>query len=187
MIVYTRQALAKQIEEHGWSVGEFTYGIPLVWAHGNDGGLSIGRYCSFSFDVTILLGGNHRMDWVTTYPFTIIDDEAKHIVGHPQARGDVVIGNDVWIGHGCLILSGVSIGDGACLAAKSVITKDVPPYSIAAGHPAKVLRKRFTDDQIAALQEIAWWNWDRAKIRQAFDLLLSEGIDTFIAQHRVPA
>jgi acetyltransferase-like isoleucine patch superfamily enzyme len=179
-IPFTRDQLKPHIEFNGWSIGEYTYGLPEVLTWGNDGKLFIGKYCSIGGYVRILLGGNHRSDWVTTYPFSYFRKEAMHIKGHPYSRGDVVIGNDVWIGLGCTILSGVSIGDGAVLGAHSVITKDVPAYSIAAGNPAKVLRKRFSDEQIESLLSIAWWNWPDHKINLLIENMLCSNIDDFI-------
>ncbi len=130
-----------------------------------------------------MLGGNHRVDWVTTYPFNVLEASARHIKGHPHTRGDVIIGNDVWIGQSCTIMSGVKIGDGACLAAEALIVKDVPPYSIVGGNPARMIRERFNPDQIERLIRIAWWNWDSDKLKKNFALLLSSNIDAFIEAH----
>ncbi len=167
-----------------YQIGEFSYGKPRVLSWGEGTNLIIGRFCSIADGVTILLGGEHRSDWVTTYPFTVFFEEAKHISGHPKTKGDVIIGNDVWIGHEALILSGVKIGNGAVIGARSVVTRDVEPYSIVAGNPAKHMRYRFSNSQIAALEEIAWWNWKEEKLRQAFPSLLSSQIDMFISKYR---
>jgi hypothetical protein len=113
----------------GYQAGDFTYGVPAVWRWGEPATLIIGKYCSLSIEIVIQLGGNHRPDFVTTYPFSAIADwpEAADIEGHPASKGDVRIGNDVWIGMGALILSGVTIGDGAVIAARAVVSRDVPP------------------------------------------------------------
>lgn len=180
MAFYTRDTMADQIQLHGWSIGEHSYGAPIVHCWGNDGNLAIGRYCSFGGAIQSLLGGNHRTDWVTTYPFSVLRDHAKHISGHPGTRGDVTIGNDVWIGQSAVIMSGVNIGDGAVIAAQAVVVKDVPPYAIVGGNPARVLRTRFSDDQVAALTAIAWWHWPDDDVDTSVQFLLSNDIDAFI-------
>ena len=131
----------------------------------------------------IFLKADHRVDWITTYPFTAFWPEAKDYSGHPKKKGDIVIGNDVWIGHGAMILSGVHIGNGAVVAAGSIVTKNVSPYCIVGGNPAKIIRYRFSSEQIDKLERIAWWNWPRSKIVQALPLLLSNNIDFFLAAY----
>lgn len=112
-------------------IGRFTYGTENITVHwGKQAELRIGRYCSIAGNLHIFLGGNHRHDWITTFPFGhIYQDElgGEEIVGHPGTRGDVVIGNDVWIGSDVTIMSGVTIGDGAVIAANAHVTRDVPP------------------------------------------------------------
>lgn len=184
VIPFTKDQLEPHITNAGWSVGDFTYGLPEILMWGNDGKLFIGKYCSIGGYVKIILGGNHRADWVTTYPFSYFRDDAKHIPGHPYSNGDIVIGNDVWIGLGCTILSGVTIGDGAILAAHSVITKDVAPYAIVGGNPARLIRNRFSDEQIASLLAISWWNWPEDKLSRFMRSLLSSDIDNFISEAR---
>ena len=170
-------------EYAGFEIGEWTYGSPAVLNYGGKGTLKIGCFCSISEHVTILLGGEHRWDWVTTYPFTDACVEASHFQGHPRSKGPVIIGNDVWIGYGATILSGVTIGDGAVVAAGSVVVKDVPPYAVVGGNPARVVKYRFSEGQIAALLEIRWWDWPIEKIRQAWPLLLNDDIDAFICAY----
>ena len=166
-----------------YEIGDWTYGSPSVFEFGDGGSLKIGRFCSFAANVSILLGGEHRLDWVTTYPFPVVCPEARSIQGHPRSKGPVVIGNDVWIGTGSTLLSGVTVGDGAVIAARSVVTKPVPPYSIVGGNPARLLKYRFGQDQIAALLRIRWWDWPIEKIRDAWPLLLSGDIDAFIRKY----
>ena len=167
-----------------YAIGEWTYGLPKVFDWGEGATLKIGRFCSISDDVTIMLGGEHRVDWVTTYPFNKVFSKAAGFTGHPRSRGDVIIGNDVWIAQGSLILSGVTIGDGAVIGADSVVTKNVPPYAIVAGNPAHLIRYRFDEATIAALQRIAWWNWPLTQIEEAWPLLLSPDIGSFIARYQ---
>ncbi len=167
-----------------YAIGKFSYGDPKVLSWGEGANLVIGSFCSFAKGVVILLGGEHRVDWVTTYPFSVVLDEGKSIKGHPKSKGDVVIGNDVWIGRDALILSGVKIGNGAVIGGRSLVVKDVAPYSIVGGNPAKHIRYRFSESQIKALEEIQWWNWPIDEIKKALPLLLSEKINDFITKYQ---
>lgn len=164
-----------------YEIGEWTYGKPQVLSWKDDATLKIGRFSSISQGVTILLGGDHRVDWITTYPFNVLFPKAQRFPGHPSSKGDVTIGNDVWIGREALILSGVEIGDGAVIASRSVVTKRVAPYSIVGGNPARHIKFRFTESQINELQDIAWWNWTLAEIEEAWPLLLSPDIEAFLS------
>jgi acetyltransferase-like isoleucine patch superfamily enzyme len=166
-----------------YKIGRFTYGKPLVIDSKNIT-LEIGNFCSIADGVVVILGGNHSIDWVTTYPFNNLFPEFDHIPDSKPSKGNVVIGNDVWIGQNALILSGVRIGDGAVIATRSVITKDVPPYAIAAGNPAKIVKYRFDLETIDALLEIRWWNWEIDKIKQNMPYLLSLNLSEFISLHR---
>lgn len=163
-----------------YSIGQFTYGEPIVVGWGEGATLKMGSFCSIASDVVILLGGNHRMDWVTSYPFNVFWQEFSHIPHPTTTKGDVVIGNDVWIGGKAVILSGVTIGDGAVIGTCSVVTKDVEPYAIVAGNPARPIRKRFSNDQIEHLLKIKWWDWDIEKIKFHMPLILSTNIQQFI-------
>lgn len=142
--------------------------------------LYIGNFCSISKNLTVFLGGNHRTDWVTTFPFNVLWDSAKHIKGHPSTKGDVIIKNDVWIGENVTILSGITIENGAVIGANSVVARNVEPYSIVAGNPIKLINKRFSYKQIDNLLKIQWWNWDDDKIKKFIPLLLNDDIDEFI-------
>jgi acetyltransferase-like isoleucine patch superfamily enzyme len=159
-----------------------TYGLENIkvcsWGEGAQ--LHIGSFCSIADNVTIFLGGNHRTDWVTTYPFGHIGPWDYHGKGHPSTKGDVIIGNDVWLGSGCTIMSGVKIGDGAIVSARAVVTKDIPAYSIAAGNPARIVKKRFTGEQIDALLAKPWWELDDNRIQELIPLLCSDNVDELI-------
>ena len=165
-------------------IGAHTYGAPRVRWWGEAANLSIGKYCSIAEGVEIYLGGNHRTDWVTTYPFSWFGrkwPEARGLTGHPATRGDVVIGNDVWLGAGCVVLSGVRIGDGAVIGCRAVVSRDVPPYAIVAGNPARMVRSRFDDSQVARLLAARGWDWPDARVRSHAGLLMSGDIDRFLA------
>jgi len=160
----------------------YSYGSPtIIWGNPN-AEYFCGRFCSIASNFIVYLGGNHRTDWITTYPFGHVhEDVFKHNKeGHPSTNGDVIIGNDVWIGNNVTIMSGVKVGNGAVIAANSHVVKDVEPYSITGGNPAKTIKYRFTQEQIKKLLEIEWWNWDNEKINENVELLCSDNIDTFI-------
>lgn len=183
--VYTREL----IPSPGYEIGRHSYGKPKIYDWSDGGKLIIGDYCSIADDVTILLGGNHHPEWVTTYPFSSPQfgdrwAEAAEIQGQPWSKGDVRIGHDVWIGFGSTILSGVTIGNGAVVAARSVIVKDVPPYSIVGGNPAKVLKMRFDEETIEKLQSLEWWNWPEEKIRENVSILCSQNVDALVVKDR---
>ena len=167
-----------------YDVGRESYGNPRILSWGERSTLKVGKFCSIAEEVKIFLGGNHRTDWVTTFPFSALWPSAKHITGHPSTRGDVVIGHEVWIGYCATILSGVTIGNGAVIGAFSVVVKDVPPYSIVVGNPAKVVKKRFTDDKVEILQELRWWDWENDKLNYAMEHLLCGDIDKLIHINR---
>lgn len=166
------------------AVGAYTYGRPKVRFPESGARLVIGRYGSIADGVEILLGGNHRLDWVTSYPFPALPrlwPQASGLTGFDATRGDVVIGHDVWLGSQCMILSGVTIGHGAAIAARSVVTKDVPPYAIVAGNPARVVRLRFDETAVASLLETRWWDLPKDRIDTLLPLLLSERVAEFTA------
>ncbi|MFX3636497.1 MAG: CatB-related O-acetyltransferase [Candidatus Pristimantibacillus sp.] len=114
--------------------------------------------------------------WGTTYPFSSFMQEFSYIKGVPQSNGNVVIGNDVWMGLSSTIMSGVKIGDGAVIAAHALVTKDVPPYAIVGGNPAKVIKYRFPQNIIDKLLQMKWWDWELHHIEQAIPLLQSQDL-----------
>lgn len=166
-----------------YKIGRGTYSDDLkVFSWGEGSVLEIGAFCSIAIGVKIFLGGEHRVDWVTTYPFSVLWESASSIVGHPKSKGDVIIGNDVWIGTEAVIMSGVKIGDGAVIAARAVVARDVPPYAIVAGNPARVIKMRFTNDIITRLLAVTWWNWDDKAIETHIPLLLANDIEGFLVK-----
>lgn len=170
-----------QMSEYAaYEIGDWTYGNPRVMVYGEPTTLKIGKFCSIAEGVTIMLGGNHRVDWVTTYPFSAVFPQATVFPGHPLSKGNVIIGNDVWIGKDALILSGITLGNGAVVAARSVVTKNVPPYAIVGGNPARVIRFRFPDHAIVRLQNLQWWDWPIEKIQATWPLLLSNDVEQFL-------
>lgn len=167
-----------------YEIGLGTYGLPLVhdWNEGST--LKIGSFSSIANNVQIFLGGHHRIDWVSSYPFPAYLPEAAHISQYGGTRGDVIIGSDVWLCANCTILSGVTVGHGAVIASGAVVSRDVPPYSVVAGNPAQHVRWRFDDNTRNELLEIAWWDWPEADIRKAVDRLCCSDIQAFLAYAR---
>jgi len=166
-----------------FEIGDWTYGSPTVRKWNDETRLKIGKFCSIARGVQILLGGEHHIHWITTYPFYVFFADKETAFKQPHTKGDIVIGNDVWIGVNAVILSGVTIGDGAVIGAASVVTRDIPPYTIAAGNPAKPIRKRFEEPAIQALLAIRWWDWPVEQIKDAMPLLLSNNLDAFVAKY----
>jgi len=171
-------------------VGEYTYGhegIRLYNSH--DAKLFIGKFCSIAWNLQIFLGGKHRTNFVTTYPFGYIHKEkftnfpeicVKQGKEFGTTNGDIVIGNDVFIGANVTILSGVKIGDGAVISANSTVFESVKPYSIVGGNPSKFWMFRFSNEKIEKLLKMQWWNWNEKNINEALPLLCSSNIDDLI-------
>lgn len=179
-----RMVLLTQIRKYSkYSLGEWSYGEPKIIDWGQEADLKIGKFCSFATGVKILLGGEHRTDCVTTYPFSLYFRKAHHLPKITTTKGSVVIGNDVWVGQDTMILSGVTIGNGAVIGARSIIAKNVKPYSITVGSPAKHVRFRFSEATIEALERIAWWDWPLEEIERAWPFLLSNKIDEFVKRY----
>jgi len=162
-------------------VGKYTYGqnnIKVEW--GNTGAkLVIGKFCSIADNITVFLGGNHATEWVTTFPFGIINqnvfnkaiDQTNRV--NSIRNRDVIIGNDVWIGGSVTIMAGVKIGDGAVIAKNSHVVENVKPYSVVGGNPAKFYYFRFNEEIIKKLLELKWWNFDDKTINEISPYLCS--------------
>ena len=144
----------------------------------NEDKLKIGKFCSIACGAKFLFtSGNHTMQSLSTYTFPIFFEEwgldPKDIRSAWDNKGDIVIGNDVWIGYEAVVMSGVSIGDGAIIGTRAVVTKDVAPYTIVGGVPARPIRKRFDDETIKALQALRWWDWEFDEIQKKLPALRS--------------
>lgn len=162
--------------------GHRSYGDPIL--RGDISDVYVGKYCSIAQNVICDCGWHHRSDFVTTYPLNVFFEPLKHLTGHPKSNGDILIENDVWIGEGVVIMSGVTICDGSVVGAGAIVTKDVEPYSIVAGVPARLVRKRFTEWQIDALLKIKWWDWTEERIIESGALMMQNDIDKFIEFYR---
>jgi virginiamycin A acetyltransferase len=147
--------------------------------------LVIGRFCAIARGAKFIMNGaNHRMDGISTFPFYIFGGGWESIapkIEQLPLRGDTVVGHDVWVGYEALIMPGVKIGDGAIIAARAVVTKDVPPYAVVGGNPSRVLRMRFEETAITRLLRIAWWNWDIAKITRNLHDIAGADVDALEA------
>ncbi len=166
------------------TMGPYTFApeIPRIVRYPNDPDhpVTIGAYGSIG-NVEFVVGGNHRVDWVSTFAF-------RHVLGLPGAASDgcpssagpIVVGSDVWIGRDVTILSGVSIGHGAVIGARSVVAKDVRPYAIVVGNPAREVRRRFSDERVEALLASEWWTWPPAEVLSIVDLLNGADIERFL-------
>jgi len=172
--------------------GKYTYGpepkimgVPEIAI-----GSKIGKFCSLADNLQFICKGTHMPQWVTTYPFNEIwgidiplyeINGIKGKVGDAVIQSPIIIGNDVWVTSNVKIKQGITIGDGAVLATECFVTKDVPPYAIVGGNPAKIIKYRFSEEQIKDLLEIKWWDWDVEMVVKAAPLLASENIDEFIS------
>ncbi len=139
--------------------------------------LIIGKFCQIATGTRFIMNGaNHPLDGVSTYPFKVFGKSWQDASLTPVTKGDTVIGHDVWIGNSVTFMPGVQVGDGAIIATGSIVTKDVEPYSIVGGNPAKPIRKRFDDETIAFLLELKWWDWDMDKITKNLEFLATGDI-----------
>ena len=147
--------------------------------------LNIGKFCQIATGVRFIMNGsNHAMDGISVYPFKVFGKSWANAAMNVVSKGDTVIGNDVWIGNSATIMQGIKIGDGAIIGTNALVTKDVEPYSIVGGNPAKTLRKRFTDDQIEFLLALKWWDWPVEKITENITALTTGDFDALRATAR---
>ena len=177
-----------------YEIGDYTYGHPKIVDFGEGIKLKIGKFCSIADDSVFMLGGEHHLDLVSTYPFNQFFEFAygRCQVSHPRRKVEAItIGNDVWIGQEAMVLSGVTIGNGAVVAARAVVTRDVGPYEVVAGSPARRIKYRFDDpglgtseSLIAAMNRIAWWDWPIEQIADAIPLIMSRDLEAFVAKYR---
>lgn len=147
--------------------------------------LVIGKFCAIAAETKFIMTGDHKLDAISTYPFPIFGngwEDAFNIYDLP-VKGDIIVGNDVWFGYNTLIKNGVNIGNGAIIAAGSVVVKDVPAYSIVAGNPAKVVKMRFDAKTIERLEKLAWWDWDITKITKNLKLICNLDLDALEANN----
>ena len=151
----------------------------------NQDRLIIGKFCSIACGVKFLFNSaNHALRSLSNYTFPLFFEEwglnKKNVASAWDNKGDIIIGNDVWIGYEAVIMAGVHIGDGAVIAARAVVTKEVPPYTIVGGTPARKIRMRFEEETIAKLQQIQWWNWPVEKIRRSLPYIMEGTVDRLI-------
>ena len=170
--------LVRRFLNENVEIGDFTYAYDVRIINWNEGSkVHIGKFCSIADGVKILTGGEHHTEWCTTYPLNVkLMGLCDNPEIHAKTKGDVWIGNDVWIGMDAKILSGVRIGDGAVIGAGAVVTKNVRPYEVVGGVPARKLYDRFSVGRTAKMLNLAWWDWPVEKIAEALPLLISEDV-----------
>ena len=164
------------------SVGNFEKNVKYHFDFVGDK-LIIGKFCMIASEVSFIMNGaNHLTESISTFPFAIFGNDWKDAMNGKAypTKGDTIIGNDVWIGHNVTIMPGITIGDGAIIATNASVTKNVEPYSIVGGNPATLIRKRFSDEQIAQLLAIKWWNWDVEKITNNVQHLTNNNFENII-------
>lgn len=157
---------------------------PILRAHHAGNRIHIGQFCCLGQNVAVFAGGNHPMHQLTQHHLKLylgVGDFAGWSAACPDNTDITTIGNDVWLGDGCLVLSGVTVGDGAVIGARAVVSRDVPPYAIVAGNPASVIRNRFPDETISRLLQLRWWDWPREDLVACADTLFSDDIDGLAA------
>jgi len=141
--------------------------------------LVIGKFCALAAETRFIMTGDHKLDAISTYPFPIFKQgwEKAFSVDDLPVKGDIILGNDVWCGYDSLIMNGVTIGHGAVVAARATVVKDVPPYAVVAGNPARVVKMRFDDVTIERLLKISWWDWDIEKINRNLAIICKMNVD----------
>lgn len=141
--------------------------------------LILGKFCAIAAETKFIMTGNHKLDGISTYPFPIFQQgwEKAFDVSEFPFKGDIVVGNDVWFGYDSLVMPGIKIGDGAIVATRAVVSKHVPPYTVVAGNPARVVKERFDEATVERLLRIAWWDWDIEKINRNLSVICHLDID----------
>lgn len=177
---FTKDYFAKHPFRDNIHIGDYTYGYPNISLETGRYHIHIGKFCSITHGVYILVDTEHPTKWVTTFPLGYRIDAIAREETFCESKGDINIGNDVWIGLNSVILSGTTVGDGAVIGAGAIVTKDVSDYEIVGGNPAKSIKFRFEPSQIKALKQIEWWDWPLTKIEENSHLLQSPRIDEFI-------
>lgn len=162
------------------TTGEHTYGT--VARRGDMNNITIGKFCSLAIGIVCDSGFNHNADFISTYPFN--SQKGWPVPHNVICKGDIVIGNDVWICENVLIMSGVTIGDGAIIGANSIVTKDISPYEVWAGSPARPIKRRFGAMKTLKLLEISWWNWPIEHIEKSAHILMSNDINALITYYK---
>ena len=165
-------------------MGNMSYYAPNVVKYkGDTGRVIIGNFASIAPDADFYVGGLHRVEWVSLYGLrAMLELPGAYEDGFTHGRGDIVVGSDTWVTNGCTVMSGVTIGDGAVVGTKAVVAKDVRPYAIVVGNPAREIGRRFSDEQVEALLRIRWWDWPTELVKERVDALSSPDVDAFIAQ-----
>jgi lipopolysaccharide transport system ATP-binding protein len=188
---FLKDNLKNEISQNLAVIGKWSYGNPKIYRWNWKNKIYIGKFCSLGPEIKIIIGGNHRTDWVSTsqlpadtFNFEDTFLNAQKIKNYNYSKGDLHIENDVWIGGFSIIFSGVRLGNGSVVAAGSVVTKDVEPYTIVGGNPAKLIKKRFTSKQINFLNSSKWWDLDDKKIDLLSKYLLAEKVDLFIKKFK---
>ncbi len=182
----TRFLMYQYINSGNLEVKLHTYGKFNMYDCAQNCKLEIGDYCSFAENISFIFR-NHKTNLVTTYPFDELNyfytnEKVEESLHESKNNGKIIVGNDVWFGANTTILSGVTIGDGAVIAAGAVVTKDVPDYAIVGGVPAKVIKYRFSPEIIKKLKEISWWNFDEEKVAKNLNKIVTNDIDAFIKE-----
>jgi len=194
-IEFSSGLLCKAVTHPNISVGEFSYYSGYYHQHSFEGcvryldkkskdvdKLIIGKYCSFGSGVVFMMAGNqgHRVDWVSSFPFYFQANIFQAAKNAYIKSKNTHIGNDVWVGSEAMIMSGVNIGTGAVVAARAVVTKDVPPYAIVGGNPAYIIKYRFDDETIKKLLKLQWWHWTEEKVKESMPLICSNDVTSLL-------
>ena len=183
---FLKDNLKKEIDANLASVGKWSYGNPGIYRWDWKSKVIIGNFCSLGPDINFYVGGDHRADWISTSPlpasqFNETFKKTKSIKNFAKSKGDIFIGHDVWIGGRSTILSGVTIGTGAIIAAGSLVVNDVEPYTISGGNPNRVIKKRFEDSVIKKILDTEWWFLKDAEIDDLSKFLLSSDTENFFS------